>query len=455
MDRYAVWISKNLLVISLIGIAAFSFNLFIFQDNSVLLYDYKRLFICGLVVFNAVLIFLSSQQKTITLSLVSSIDNRILYLLGTLLLFSVVANITGYYTVRGFIDLSYYLGLLLLCTTLTLNKHNKLIFELVALISTLCFLSVFLGFVVSILYGDGENVWTILSYTNPRMMNQVQIWLIAPSLYLVLISRSPKAWIPLLLNFALIFALQARGLAVASVTGLLLWAVLDKKHRAKIFETLALAIVLGYAIKWLFLAPFPAYVITGEFTPPPPLRTSDSGRIEMWTFVLQHLNFWGNGGDAFACNSPFNARPHNSVLLVAFNWGVISALCYLTLITILLIKVIRAQNVKVRLWGITLLSGIAYSFISGVLDSPLSQLLALVTLALFWQSGRARVQFEARRWQHFILLLLSILIAGITTQRALDRISNNFFLAEEYIPEVYTPQFWFGNNCFGVERRIQ
>lgn len=180
MDRYAVWISKNLLVISLIGIAAFSFNLFIFQDDSVLLYDYKRIFVCGLVVLNSLLVSLSSQQRTQTLSQISSIDKRILSLLGALLLFAIIANLVGYYPIRGFIDLSYYLGLLLLCTTLTLNKHNKLIFELIALISVLCFLSVFLGFVVSILYGDGETVWTILSYTNPRMMNQVQIWLIAP-----------------------------------------------------------------------------------------------------------------------------------------------------------------------------------------------------------------------------------------------------------------------------------
>ncbi|GAM69845.1 hypothetical protein JCM19236_5143 [Vibrio sp. JCM 19236] len=408
-----------------------------------------------LVVLNSLLVSLSSQQRAQTLSQISSIDKRILSLLGTLLLFAIIANLVGYYPIRGFIDLSYYLGLLLLCTTLTLNKHNKLIFELIALISALCFLSVFLGFVVSILYGDGETVWTILSYTNPRMMNQVQVWLIAPSLYLVLVSRSLKAWIPLLLNFALIFALQARGLAVASITGLLLWAVLDKKHRARIIKTVALAIALGYAIKWLFLAPFPAYILTGELLPPPLLRTSDSGRIEMWTFVFQHLSFWGNGGDAFACNSPFNARPHNSVLLVAFNWGILSAICFVALIAKLLIKVTHVQDIKARLWGITLLSGVAYSFISGVLDSPFSQLLALITIALFWQSTGPKARYKALQWQHLMLLLLGLLIASITTQRVLDRIDNNFFLAEEYIPEVYTPQFWFGNNCLEVEKRIQ
>ncbi len=456
MDRYIVWLSKKLLLISLIGIAAFSFNLFIFQDDSVLLYDYKRIFVCTLVVLNASLILLSSSQRAWTLSSIASIDRKILSLIGILFIFSLIANLIGFYPMRGLVDLVYYLGLLLLCITFVQSKQSKLIFELISLISVLCFLSVFLGFIVSILYGEGKNIWTILSYTNPRMMNQVQVWLIPPSVYLIVISRSAKAWIPLLLNFALMFALEARGLAIASITGLLLWAALDKFKRIKILKVLFIGLLLGYGVKWLFLAPFPAYVLTGELQPLMDLRISDSGRLEMWFFALQNLSFWGHGGDAFACNSPFNARPHNSALLVAFNWGIISAICYVGLIAALLFKVIRLNNSRTRLWGITLLSGVAYSFISGVLDSPFSQLLAIITLAFFWSNCKNQTLGPTQSsLAKALLITISILIITFTTQRVLDRINNDFYLSEEYIPEVYTPQFWFGNNCVGVEKKIQ
>ncbi|GAM64987.1 hypothetical protein JCM19232_31 [Vibrio ishigakensis] len=455
MDRYAVWISKNLLVISLIGIAAFSFNLFIFRDENVLIYDYKRLFISALVVLNSILIASSKSLKEQAINKSKNIGPKVALLLSTLILFAFISNIFGFYTVRGMAELLYFVGLFLLLLSFLDNKHNKLVFELVVLVSFLCYLSVAVGFLVSVIYGDGSSVWTILSYANPRMMNQVQIWLIIPCLYIAVISKSRKSLIPLALHFSLFFALTARGLTIAALSGIALWAIIDKKHRPKILKITLAMLVAGYAIKWFTLAPFPKFLITGELGGwTPQLNTSDSGRLEMWLYALQHISIIGHGGDAFVCNSPYNSRPHNSVLLVAFNWGVIASICYVLLIAILFFKVIFEKRTKTKMWGATLLSGIAYSFISGVLDSPLSQLLFISTLALYWQASSPLDKIEKRKPYIFLVLLCLCVTFSVST-RVFERVTNNFYLAEEHIPETYKPQFWYGNNCVDVKQHIK
>lgn len=95
MDRYAVWISKNLLVISLIGIAAFSFNLFIFRDESILLYDYKRIFSCFMLILASGCLVVSASVRNAVTSSLRSLSNSTLTIIALLLLFALYANLNG------------------------------------------------------------------------------------------------------------------------------------------------------------------------------------------------------------------------------------------------------------------------------------------------------------------------------------------------------------------------
>ncbi|GAB7219402.1 hypothetical protein VcTj87_12230 [Vibrio comitans] len=92
-----------------------------------------------------------------------------------------------------------------------------------------------------------------------------------------------------------------------------------------------------------------------------------------------------------------------------------------------------------------MLSGIAYSLVSGVLDSPFSQMLACITLSMIW-SATIKTKEYSKRWG-IILIITSVLVIILTTGRLSERISNNFYQDEQYAPEVYAPQFWLGNNC--------
>ncbi|MEZ9669312.1 O-antigen ligase family protein [Vibrio breoganii] len=453
MDFISKPLRSNLIALSLIGISLFSFNLFILPDQPVLLYDYKRVFFCALIVISCLLLTLSHSTRKDAINKVSSLSSLTKLLVFPFFLISLTSNIFGLYPTRGFIDFFYYTGIFLLIITLTKNKHNKVNYELFSLISILCYLSVFMGFTVTNLYGDGSSIWTILSYFNPRMLNQVQVWLIIPCIYIALVSKSKKSYIPIIANFTIMYALEARGLFVAVVGGIAIWCLLNSKYRLEILKVTFSCLIIGYLIKLVTLSPIPSFIFNGEFSESIlGIRSSDSGRVALWRHALEMVTFWGNGGDAFACNSTLNSRPHNSILLVMVNWGVIPAFLYIGLIIHLFLKVIKTKRTKSQMLGVTLLSGIAYSLISGLLDSPFSLLLGCVFLSLYWEKLPKKRKSKKKGNEnnliyHLIIIVIAILSISSISLKLTERITNNHYLADEYIPEIYKPQFWLGNNC--------
>ncbi|GEM80165.1 O-antigen ligase family protein [Vibrio superstes] len=457
MALFLKFLRDNLINISLIGIAAFSFNLIIMPDQPVLQYDYKRLFICTIILINCIILISSRSSRNYLIVNILQLHPITLTLLFLFFLFSFIANIFGLYPYRGITDYFYYIGLFLLIVSLSNSKPGKFQFEAYALISVLCYLSVFIGFTVTNLYGDGSSIWTILSYTNPRMLNQVQVWIIIPSIYVLLTTSKKKAYIPIVLNFSILFALSARGAFIAIVCGVILWGLLDKKNRNRILTITITCIVIGYLIKLLTLSPIPSFLFHGEFRDAIlNIRTSDSGRLDLWLHALEMVSFWGHGGDAFVCNSLLNGRPHNSILLVLVNWGIIPALAYVFLILALLMSVVTKTSPRSRMFGVTLLSGIAYSLISGTLDSPFSLLLGCITLANYWNTLRTlNIDVKYAFPTHLIVIIIASLTLASIATKVNQRVSNGFYLDEAYIPEVYIPQFWYGNNCINTEMKIK
>ncbi|MFC0061819.1 O-antigen ligase family protein [Vibrio inusitatus] len=446
-------LTDNLVVLSLVGISLFSFNLFILPDQPVLLYDYKRIFFCTLIITSCLLLTLSNSIRQDAINKLTSLSPLTLSLLCLFFIFSFISNMFGLYPSRGFIDLFYYTGIFILILALSNNNTNKLNYELFSLISILCYLSVFIGFTVTNLYGDGSSIWTILSYGNPRMLNQVQVWLIIPSIYIALITKSKKSYIPIILNFSTMYALDARGLFIAVIFGIGLWCLINKEKRISIIKIVISCLIISYFIKLITLSPIPSLIFHGKI--PESLlgiRTSDSGRIELWKHALEMVTFWGKGGDAFVCNSILNSRPHNSVLLIMVNWGLIPALLYSCLIVKLFLKTINTKSLKLQALGVTILSGISYSLISGVLDSPFSLLLGCILLSIYWGVLLRKNSCKYKKNilntnMHSIIIVISILSLSAISFKLTERISNNFYLADEFIPEIYKPQFWLGNNC--------
>jgi hypothetical protein len=314
-------------------------------------------------------------------------------------------------------------------------------------------------------YGETPTYRSLIGFVNPRFINQLQIWLTIPILYLTLVNARRKArkryWLSLTvlsLHVAIAIALDARGYTLSIATALIIWLIIDKKQRSALFLEVLKAVLLGIAIKALFLAPVPEWFFSNPQNSAsiiPELRTDSSLRLEHWSMLLKMASFWGHGGDAYVCNAYYLiARPHNSLLLVLFNWGVPSSLIYCLLLFLLLKNTVFTTHKGIRLMGLTLLSGFGHSFISGTLDSPLSQLLAVLCLSNFWalynrhNSKNNNINLPSIKNSLITSLAIISLVVFLTVSYLLyDRVIHNHYRDLGAHPLLERPQFWLGNNC--------
>jgi hypothetical protein len=218
-----------------------------------------------------------------------------------------------------------------------------------------------------------------------------------------------------------------------------------------------ITIVLGFIVKVVIISPLPNILFFGgsvEFLIPE-IRTTTADRISLWKHALEMATFWGHGGDAFACNSTMAPkRPHNSMLLVLVNWGVIPLLAYIYLIYSLFMSALFEKSKKTLYLKITILSGVAYSFVSGVLGSPFSQLLCCIFIGLYWSHFPLK-EFKPHKIYNIVLRVICLIVIVAISFKVYDRVKHDFYQDEKFAEQVYAPQFWLGNNCHGVEPKLQ
>ncbi|CAM2794042.1 O-antigen ligase family protein [Vibrio rarus] len=430
----------------LLVIAIFSFNLYLLPDKPVLLYDTKRLFVCALVIGVCLSLIFWAELRIRLVQRYMSASIGVRTLVATFFVLALIADLFGLYPNKGVVHYFYFIGLLFFTLCFSLERPSLKSFKLFGLIILCGFFSVFIGYSVATFWGDGATIRTILSYANPRFLNQVQVWLVIPSLYMVLVSKSRISYLFPVLNFAVMFALDARGLAVASIGGIILWALIDRKNRHEIIKIALFTLTIGLLISVIFLSPLPTYIMHGEGSRSLlDLRDNTANRWSLWYYGIEMSRFFGLGGDGYVCTSTQEIRPHNSVIYVLLNWGVIPALCYMALGLILFKQVIQEKRYRYRVIGLSLLTGLAYSLVSSVLDSPLSLLLACLFTG--WFCGRTPLvkPVDYPRWVTGLLIIASLLSVLSVIYKASQRIKNDFYIHNE--ESVLRPQFWLGNNC--------
>lgn len=335
------------------------------------------------------------------------------------------------------------------------KKQQARWFEYTLWLSAFLFLSIALAFWIRIVHQLNVNNFTLFGFANPRFLNQIHIWLIFPVVYLAAIAmkRGKRGVVPraiLAIDFAICFSTDARGPLVAILGGFTLLMLCARDLRSIWWKLLWQSAVAGALVKLALLSPLPSMIFGGpiEWLN---IRTDSPGRLALWRHSWQIFTFTGLGGDAFVCEEVNHGRPHNSLLNVLVHWGVVAALCYLALIASLLHLTIRQRSLRTKLLGVSLLSGLAYSLVSGVLDSPLSQLMAVVACALFWSRcslASASLPLPANKprrwWAHGVILIIAIGCSVSVGYRALERLDNYPVYRSEVIIKT---QFWLGYNC--------
>lgn len=452
------WKFTLLMGFTFLGIMVLCFNTFIPRNSVFLLYDAKRVFICSVLLISNLIILSDRHWRVRITQQFTELSPSVWWVLVIFGIFAAIANFQGIDFWRAQTDYFYFLGLALLTAFLSIGFESQKVrlYSYFCWISLLLFLSVSVGFWLRVYYQLETNIHTIFGFANARFLNQVQVWLIIPTLYFTLCFRR-KRWLYNALRFllcthvAIIFALDARGISIAIITAILIWAKIDKPLRSQILKLLLFSIIFGCLLRIVFLAPLPAYLFNDGLWTWPKVRTDSPGRMALWAEAITLSSLLGLGGDGFVCSSKLFGRPHNSALLVLVNWGLIPLLCYGFLLLITLKTVITTYHRWVRVTGLSVLAGFAYSLVSGVLDSPLSQLLAVISLAIFWSACKKHHPVCAShpskiKHQYFQYGIVGVLLLSslLTANKLYLRITN--YPDQEFSVQL-KPQFWLGYNC--------
>ncbi len=122
--------------------------------------------------------------------------------------------------------------------------------------------------------------------------------------------------------------------------------------------TLGLSIVAcagGFVLAHIHMPPVTGFQVTRFYETPPPTTAPQtdfsSGRTEMWkksAMLVFERPFFGHGESQFRTHPvarQFNVfHPHNSFIQVAFQWGLVGALCFFALFTSVWVSVLRVAR---------------------------------------------------------------------------------------------------------------
>lgn len=449
---------RIILVFFYVSLILLCFNIFIPRDQVIYTYDIKRFFSLFTVAIFFIVVILSSSIREYIYNSANSLPYpiKICSLIFIITLFISDLFNSSYVFYSYLYDL-YFIGIVGL-VFLFLNEFQKSIsiyFVMACLITYCLFASVAIAFYLRVSHGLYVNYHTILSFANPRFLNQVQIWFVLPILYLSVREKIRKKSsifynIALSLTLSLIVTLDARGLFIAVTGGMVLITILNKSDRSLWIKTILINMFAGIIISLVFFKLIP-FLYSGQGDVIPEIRTSSSGRIELWTNSISNSSFWGNGGGSFVCGGYKFGHPHNSVLTVIYEWGVIPALAYISLFLILLKHVFSTKARLGQILGVNVLIGVAYSLVSGVFIMPLSQLMAVMSLAAFWSTRkhlRAPDSQISLRY-HLLTILISSCFIFSCIYLALQRLP---FYEDLDQSEVLQRQnvgvtMWVGDNC--------
>jgi O-Antigen ligase. len=171
------------------------------------------------------------------------------------------------------------------------------------------------------------------------------------------------------------------------------------------------------------------------------MRTGSSGRLDLWLYVLHAMpeSLWlGFGPMSFtwAEGKPLpHAHPHNSIMQLLYEYGVISAMVCITWAGRSIYKRLRYLQQTMDLTLIptvyALLSGLCYSLFSGVVVMPFAQLLLVFVIAMQIQ-GNTFQFYKVGIWIKIILfLVVSVMTLVLMTS----------YKHEELLPALF-PRMW-------------
>lgn len=334
-----------------------------------------------------------------------------------------------------------------------------------------------------------EVVWFYHGYSNPRFLNQVQTWclpllIIADEFIRRAANISPAARLSLRTTLfitavsyvSLIFVTGGRGTLIAYLISVPLLWVLFGKHFNATAKKILLWGVSGFLLYLLLYNLIPAMLIEQKLTGLTELevvRSSDSGRIYLWQLAVETMlnhPILGVGPMMYSAVSHSSNHPHNSVLWLASEWGLIATISLIGLLIFLLylyfkrIKNCCAQEhskdselseevVISYCLAISVVAAALHSFVSGLYIIPSSMVvgLPLVILCITAYKSLEKFTAENRLSPPIIILTLRTKLIIATYFLALliptyNYYNNSIWNPEENYNGYMQPGYWLNGD---------
>ncbi|MFY0665263.1 MAG: O-antigen ligase family protein [Natronospirillum sp.] len=224
-----------------------------------------------------------------------------------------------------------------------------------------------------------------VGFENKRLLNDVQnllvpvllgVWLVATRQVvrrLALMAFGGMLWLG--------FLLDSRGLMLSLSIVAILVCIVERPR----LRTLVPPVIMGTLalLSWWSVQ---AIVAVGTSTTAASIRTGDSGRFELWTYSIERIlaaPWTGYGPGAFATEGNFVSSPHNILLTVGYDYGVLVALLVAVVMVGLFWSILTFRRTPLAAsiaWGLLVL--MIASLVSSPHITPLGQLFYVIAVAV-------------------------------------------------------------------------
>lgn len=353
-------------------------------------------------------------------------SQEIIYSVITFIVLSFISSAISNYPYSSLMNSLHYVMLAVLSISLMNTKvSSKFYIALFAIHSSLIFVCV-LNVIFSLIEQQpikGHNI--IMKFDNIRHFNHIQVLSLVLGLYVFnTVKYKFIVAISIISNLVILLISNSLAAFVCLIIMLILFIIFNLKEYVRLSASLFLVSSIFFSlIKYLEVS----------FTSKNPIMT-DSGRIEMWIRSIPELPelILGNGPGNYSIRigGTIYSHPHNSVMQLLNEHGIIATAIALYLIYLVVNKASLASNYN-KLIITTLITTLTYSLFSGLAIMPLTQVIFCFLLSKVIKNNK-KITFS--NYLKVITISLS-LVYFVSSMISASKLDGN-------TPKMAGPSFW-------------
>lgn len=446
-------------------------------------YDIKRILELLLLFEFVILFFIFPSLYKTSLSVLSSLSSLTVWIMKLFFIIGIISAALAPLPKMAFTEVALYFllfnfALFIAGYSVKFDEKADALLLAAVLSSVIIYLfTIVQVYMSTIIHGSALAPYP--SFMNQRFFVQYQIWTMPFIVLPVFIRKrfnsiiNGLCYLAATIWWALTFGNGSKGALVALVVAFIVALIIFRKSIWPWFKIQLIPIVLGIGLFIVYFSIvkflFPLHVshrAISDLSNLSSMSGSISNRLYMWKHAVNlFLSHWLLGvGPLHYAYYPdkIGAHPHNALLLVAAEWGGLSCLAIVIVVIRGLFSWISGlskemeSNVEPLLFKLALkfalmvsmLSGIFFSLVSGIIVTPLSQVMG--ALILGWMLGhyfqnKTLKAAKSCRYIAFILLMLFALVGiyfGVYSQiSTLPKIEIRWLMKRGF-QDSFNPRFW-------------